>query len=91
MGDAGSRPDEFGQQPTMPLRSFENPGPPNFGLPSSAPFTVEGQIEREVALLAGAKRARGWRKWFIYTFVAIAALLLASGVVAGLVAAFTGP
>jgi hypothetical protein len=75
----------------MPLHSFENPGPPNFGLPSTAPFTVEGQIEREVALLAGAKRVRGWRKWVIYTFVAIAALMFGFGIVAGLVAAFTGP
>jgi hypothetical protein len=47
MGEKGRRPDGFGQQPTMPLRSFENPGPPNFGLPTTAPFTVEGQIERE--------------------------------------------
>jgi hypothetical protein len=75
----------------MPLHSFENPGPPNFGLPSSAPFTVEGQIEREMAVLAGARRARGWRKWVIYTFFAIAALMLGFGVVAGLVAAFAGP
>jgi hypothetical protein len=75
----------------MPLRTFENPGPPNFGLPSSAPFTIEGQIERDAALLAGAKRAHGWRKWLIYTFFAVAALLFGSGVVAGLVAAFTGP
>jgi hypothetical protein len=74
----------------MPLRSFENPGPPNDGLPSSAPFTVEGQIEREVALLDGAKRARGWRKWVIYTFYAIVGLCFAWGVVAGLVGVFTG-
>lgn len=74
----------------MPLRSFENPEPPNYGLPSSAPFTVEGQIQREVALLAGAKRVRGWRKWVIYTFYAIVGLCFAWGVVAGLVVVFTG-
>ena len=74
----------------MPLRSFENPGPPDFGLPSSAPFTVEGQIEREVALFAGAKRAHGWRKWVIYMFYAIVGLCFAGGVVAGLVVVFTG-
>jgi hypothetical protein len=44
-----------------------------------------------MAVLAGARRARGWRKWVIYTFFAIAALMLSFGVVAGLVAAFAGP
>jgi hypothetical protein len=65
-------------------------GPPNFGLPSTAPFTVEGQIEREAALLAGAKRAHGWRRWGVYTFFAIAALAFGFGVMAGLVAAVAG-
>jgi hypothetical protein len=56
--------------------------PPNFGLdlPTSAPFTVEGQIEREVALLAGAKRVGGWRKWAVYFFYA----LFTAGILYGL-------
>jgi hypothetical protein len=60
----------------MPLRSFENAGPPNFGLPDTSPFTVEGQIEREVALFAGAKRVGGWRMWVVYGFFGIAGLML---------------
>jgi hypothetical protein len=47
------------------------------GLPTSSPFTVEGQIDREVSLLRGARRVGGWRAWVVYFFyglVAIAAL-----------------
>lgn len=61
--------------------------PPNFGLrlPTSAAFTVEGEIEREVELLAGAKRVGGWRKWTVYFFYALFALAILYGVVAQVV------
>ena len=72
----------------MPLRSFENAGPPNFGLPTTSPFTVEGQIEREAALFAGAKRAVGWRKWIVYGFFGIAAIMFAWTLVFMVVRAF---
>jgi len=46
---------------------------------------VEGQIEREVLLLSGAKRVGGWRKWVVYSvlvgpIVFLVVALLASAV-----------
>ncbi len=58
-------------------------GPADFGgnLPSSPAFTVEGTIDREVAVVTGAKRVGGWRKWTVY--------VLALGMVTvGLIAPF---
>ena len=50
-------------------------------LPASPAFTVEGTVDREVALGTGAKRVGGWRKWTIY--------VITLGVVTlGLVASF---
>jgi hypothetical protein len=64
--------------------------PPNFGLsvPTSSAFTVEGQIEREVALLAGAKRMGGWKKWVVYSFYLLGAVAVLWTVIAQTVMAF---
>lgn len=64
--------------------------PPNFGLnlPTSSAFTVEGQIEREVALLAGAKRVAGWKKWVVYFFYLLAAVAVGWTAIAETVMAF---
>jgi hypothetical protein len=49
---------------------------------------VEGQIEREVALLAGAKRIGGWKKWVVYFFYLLAAVAVLWTVIAQTVMAF---
>lgn len=72
----------------MFLRGFENAGPPNFGLPTTAPFTIEGQIEREAALFAGAKRIGGWRKWVVFGFFGATAAMLVWSLVVGIGGAF---
>ncbi|MEP6665836.1 MAG: hypothetical protein ABJA81_05260 [Nocardioidaceae bacterium] len=64
--------------------------PTNFGLnlPTSSALTIEGQIEREVALLAGAKRVGGWRKWVVYCFYLLAGVAVLWTVIAQAVGAF---
>jgi hypothetical protein len=58
------------------------------GVPTSSAFTVEGQIEREVALLAGAKRIGGWKKWVVYFIYLLAAVAVLWTVIAQTVMAF---
>ena len=52
------------------------------GLPTSSPFTVEGQIDREVALLRGARRVGGWRAWVVSFFFGLAAIAVLWTVIA---------
>jgi hypothetical protein len=52
------------------------------GLPTSAPFTVEGEIDRDVALLRGAHRVGGWRAWVVYFFYGLAAIAVLWTVIA---------
>jgi hypothetical protein len=72
------------------VREREEPKPKNFGLEpyEHDALTVEGQIERETALVAGAKRVGGWRKWVVYGFYVVAGVMLLWTLVAQLLAPF---
>jgi hypothetical protein len=66
---------------------YNDPNPNDFGLARTAAFTPGGQIEREVLLLAGAKRVGGWRKWFVYAALFGSLFLLLFGLIAGAISA----
>jgi uncharacterized membrane protein len=43
---------------------------------------VEGEIDRDVALLRGARRVGGWRAWVVYFFYGLAMIAVLWTVIA---------
>jgi hypothetical protein len=51
--------------------------------PGPSAFTAEGRIERDDALLRGARRVGGWRAWVVYFFYGLLAIAVLWTVIGG--------